>query len=359
MENPIVVFDDSATDDDADADGALLHGKLELIVDEDSIDLVTVHGVLDQHILYKKPAHSSCDDCLHKHKTLAQWPFANRLQRLRRGVYTYPFACRLDMRLPASLDTPIYAISYHLKAEAKFAKAGHASIASVAAERPVKIGRATVRLPPPLPLRSVTEHRSGPIEIALRYSRIVDPTAPNKVALQIFRSDDCTGLWTLVRVTWKLTEKVRVVPSACERHKTSASEGPPRMSAQVLGKGVLSGEWPCYDHDRGGEGLQFEYSLDGDEPPPHDGRHSTFTCSGDVDYGSNASVTHSLAVSMMFHRESHSDRKGSRADDPESRIVQVQCDVRLARYFSRREREDADAAPAYLDLAPGPPDYSC
>lgn len=248
------------------------------------------------------------------------------------------------------MDSAIYSRIYWLKAEARFAHAGHASITKVTAEHEVTVSRAKVQMSPPL--NASAKHRSGPIEITLKFSENIDPTQASLFALSCRVISGTEDSWTLIRVIWKLLETSRVAPLACVRHK-GLPEASFQSSTQTLAQGEFCGNWEINDQNQE-DGVRFGYAVN-DEA--RDGRRARLTVSCNEEDDSSARVSHRLGISLTLQRKFKASNSLGADADIDSRIIQITCPIYLARCFLNVDEDNSEAAPAYADIEIGPPSY--
>ncbi|KAL6357649.1 hypothetical protein LRP88_07822 [Fusarium phalaenopsidis] len=111
IESPPVVFHGNAED----STGALITGQMFLDVKEEAVEIGSFSASLKLHVFQKRPFQSHCTDCQNQYTELQAWQLLAHPTTLRKGRHAYPFSILLGGHLPATMDTPLAAISYVTK----------------------------------------------------------------------------------------------------------------------------------------------------------------------------------------------------------------------------------------------------
>ncbi|KAI1056855.1 Endocytosis regulator [Fusarium irregulare] len=362
IESPPVVFHGNTEE----STGALITGQMFLDVKEDIVEVGSFAASLKLHVYQKRPYQSHCTDCQNQYTELKSWQFLAQPTTLRKGRHPFPFSILLDGHLPATMDTPVVAISYEFKADAYVTKSIHSSSGSVT---PIRFER-TVPVKRSLPENEIPHHsvRVFPptnIKASAHYNNIIHPTGTNTVSLRLdglmSRNEKAKTIdfWRLKKVTWRLEETIKSQAPACERHAPAATQDTekkslPRQEVRVLGEKHLHDGWKSdFTGTDGNVELEFDYFAN--QYKSHT-KELKYAC--DTKSLEGIEVTHSLLIELVVSREYAPEGKPQLATQTGTgRILRMHYGVVMTAHAGMGVSWDNEAPPVYQDVPPSPPAY--
>ncbi|KAI8717817.1 hypothetical protein NCS52_00858700 [Fusarium sp. LHS14.1] len=362
IESPPVVFHGNAED----STGALITGQMFLDVKEEAVEIGSFAASLKLHVLQKRPFQSHCTDCQNQYTELQAWQLLAHPTTLRKGRHAYPFSILLDGHLPATMDTPLAAISYEFKADAYVTRGIHSASGTCA---PVRFER-TIPVKRSLPENEIPHHsvRVFPptnIKASAHYNNVIHPTGTNSVSLRLdglmSRNEKAKTIdfWRLKKVTWRLEETIKTVAPACERHAPAQAQDPekkglPRNEVRVLGEKHLHEGWKSdFTGTDGKVEMEFDYFANQYKSHSKELKYACDTKSHD-----GIEVTHSLLIELVVSREYAPEGKPQLATQTGTgRILRMHYGVVMTDHAGMGVSWDNEAPPVYQDVPPSPPAY--
>ncbi|KAH8669986.1 hypothetical protein BGZ61DRAFT_364075 [Ilyonectria robusta] len=363
IESPPVVFHGNADE----STGALVTGQMFLDVRDDLVEIGTFTAALRLHTVQKRPFQGHCTDCSNQYTELQSWKFLALPTSLRRGRHTFPFSILLNGNLPASMDTPLVAISYEFNADALVTKSSCSHTGSCAPVRFEKTMTVKRSLPEhDLPHHSVRVFPPTNIKASAHYSSIIHPTGTNKVSLRldglVTRNEKAKTIdfWRLKKVTWRLEETIKTVAPACGRHSPAPNateaekKGLTRTEVRLLGEKHLHEGWKSdFSGADGNVEMEFEYFAN--QYKSHT-RELKYAC--DTKTKDGTEVTHSLLIELVVSREYAPEGKPHMATQTGTgRILRMHYGVVMTDHAGMGVSWDNEAPPVYQDVPPSPPAY--
>lgn len=363
IESPPVIFHGKPEE----STGALITGQMFLDIKEDNVEIGSFSASLKLHVYQKRPAQGHCTDCQNQYTELQSWQFISHPTTFRRGRQAFPFSILLGGHLPATMDTPVVAISYEFKANAYITRTGDlhsGSCAPVRFDKTIKVKRS---LPEhDLPHHSVRVFPPTNIKASAHYSNVIHPTGINKVSLCLdglmSRNETAKTIdfWRLKKVTWRLEETIKSMAPACERH-CLPSDNPeaekknviPRSEVRLLGEKHLHDGWKSdFTGTDGKVEMEFDYFANQYKSHTKELKYACDTKTKDVE------VTHSLLIELVVSREYAPEGKPQLATQTGTgRILRMHYGVVMTDHAGMGVSWDNEAPPVYQDVPPSPPGY--
>lgn len=362
IESPPVVFHGNAED----STGALITGQMFLDVKEEAVEIGSFSASLKLHVFQKRPFQSHCTDCQNQYTELQAWQLLAHPTTLRKGRHAYPFSILLAGHLPATMDTPLAAISYEFKADAYVTRGINSASGTCA---PVRFER-TIPVKRSLPENEIPHHsvRVFPptnIKASAHYNNVIHPTGTNSVSLRLdglmSRNEKAKTIdfWRLKKVTWRLEETIKTVAPACERHAPAQAQDPekkglPRNEVRVLGEKHLHEGWKSdFTGTDGKVEMEFDYFANQYKSHSKELKYACDTKSHD-----GIEVTHSLLIELVVSREYAPEGKPQLATQTGTgRILRMHYGVVMTDHAGMGVSWDNEAPPVYQDVPPSPPAY--
>ncbi|KAM6524914.1 Endocytosis regulator [Fusarium falciforme] len=359
---PPVVFHGNAED----STGALITGQMFLDVKEEAVEIGSFSASLKLHVFQKRPFQSHCTDCQNQYTELQAWQLLAHPTTLRKGRHAYPFSILLGGHLPATMDTPLAAISYEFKADAYVTRGINSTSGTCA---PVRFER-TIPVKRSLPENEIPHHsvRVFPptnIKASAHYNNVIHPTGTNTVNLRLdglmSRNEKAKTIdfWRLKKVTWRLEETIKTVAPACERHAPAQAQDPekkglPRNEVRVLGEKHLHEGWKSdFTGTDGKVEMEFDYFANQYKSHSKELKYACDTKSHD-----GIEVTHSLLIELVVSREYAPEGKPQLATQTGTgRILRMHYGVVMTDHAGMGVSWDNEAPPVYQDVPPSPPAY--
>ncbi|KAM6515251.1 Endocytosis regulator [Fusarium solani] len=360
---PPVVFHGNAED----STGALITGQMFLDVKEEAVEIGSFSASLKLHVFQKRPFQSHCTDCQNQYTELQAWQLLAHPTTLRKGRHAYPFSILLGGHLPATMDTPLAAISYEFKADAYVTRGINSTSGTCA---PVRFER-TIPVKRSLPENEIPHHsvRVFPptnIKASAHYNNVIHPTGTNTVNLRLdglmSRNEKAKTIdfWRLKKVTWRLEETIKTVAPACERHAPAQAQDPekkglPRNEVRVLGEKHLHEGWKSdFTGTDGKVEMEFDYFANQYKSHSKELKYACDTKSHD-----GIEVTHSLLIELVVSREYAPEGKPQLATQTGTgRILRMHYGVVMTDHAGMGVSWDNEAPPVYQDVPPSPPGLS-
>lgn len=362
IESPPVVFHGNAED----STGALITGQMFLDVKEEAVEIGSFSASLKLHVFQKRPFQSHCTDCQNQYTELQAWQLLAHPTTLRKGRHAYPFSILLGGHLPATMDTPLAAVSYEFKADAYVTRGINSTSGTCA---PVRFER-TIPVKRSLPENEIPHHsvRVFPptnIKASAHYNNVIHPTGTNSVSLRLdglmSRNEKAKTIdfWRLKKVTWRLEETIKTVAPACERHAPAQAQDPekkglPRNEVRVLGEKHLHEGWKSdFTGTDGKVEMEFDYFANQYKSHSKELKYACDTKSHD-----GIEVTHSLLIELVVSREYAPEGKPQLATQTGTgRILRMHYGVVMTDHAGMGVSWDNEAPPVYQDVPPSPPAY--
>ncbi|KAI9779712.1 MAG: hypothetical protein M1839_007210 [Geoglossum umbratile] len=342
IESPPLVLHGSASD----SSGALLSGRLKLVVAEHYVQIDGIRMTLLVKVGTKKPVSSHCPDCASKTNELNVWNFLRDGALLRNGTHDYPFSYLLQGHLPATTHSSLGSIEYYLTATAT-TLAGD----EIKYEHPIKIQRAlhpgpektSVRIFPPTTLSAKivlpsVVHPIGEFPIQFQLEGVVQKQKQTR--------------WKLRKVNWRIEEHSSIVSPACPRHSAKLGgdgKGVLHEDIYTIGGDEIKSGWKS-DFGQGSGKVEMEFQV---KIRPQ----SNLSC--DVESSCGLAVSHNLIIEMIVAEE-YGPNKNSRAVTPTgaARVLRMQFKSIVTDRSGLGISWDEEQPPTYGDVPESPPTYS-
>lgn len=371
VESPPILFHGS-TDETA---GAFFSGQLAVEVNEDVIELESFVASFKLHVMYKRPFQSHCEECQHRYIQLESWQLLREPTTLLRGTHLFPFSTHLDGSQPTTADTPIFSISYELKAEAMVINqtpqtpSANEQPGTPPNPSPIKFELAVpvkrcIQEPlyPSCPL-----HIFPPTEItaAASYIPTIHPTGTNTIQLKVDGlsrqgdGDSDARTWALSQVNWKLEENIKATVPACGRHQRGAHtvrdeiKGILRDQARIIGGKELREGWDSVDLSPDGTlNLEIEFGLD--QAIVDGDSYALAKYAFGTELGDGTEISHTLLVDLIVTSQDQSCPKQS---TDVCRRLRMRFNMILTSSSGASISWDNEPLPIYGDVSTRPPEY--
>jgi hypothetical protein len=342
IESPPLVFYGSASD----SSGALLSGRLKLMVAEYQVQIDRCRMTLVTKVCTKKPVSSHCPDCVAKVSELNEWSFLTEGALLRGGIHDYPFSYLLQGCLPATTRGSLGSIEYSLMAIA-ITSTGE----EIKYEHPIKIQRAlhpasdrtSVRVFPPT---SLTAHIVLP--------SVVYPIGefPIQFRLEGIVQRQKQTRWKLRKVIWRIEEHSSMISPACPRHSAKLGgegKGVLHEDFHTVGSDEVKSGWKT-DFGSGNGRVEMEFMATMKSGP-------NLSC--DVESPGGLIISHNLVVELIVAEE-HCPNKNTRIVTPTgaARVLRMQFKNIVTERSGLGISWDEEQPPTYGDVPESPPTYS-
>ncbi|KAH0547527.1 hypothetical protein FGG08_000252 [Glutinoglossum americanum] len=342
IESPPLVLYGNASN----SSGALLSGRLKLMVAEYQVQIDRVRMSLLAKVSARKPVSSHCSDCATKVSELNVWNFLTGGALLRSGIHDYPFSYLVQGHLPATTHGSLGSIEYYLSVIATTLTGDE-----IKYEHPIKIQRAlhpgsertSVRIFPPTCLTASVilpsmVHPIGEFPIHFRLEGIVHKQKHTR--------------WKLRKVSWRIEEHFSMISPACQRHSAKLGgegKGVLHEDIHTIGGDELKNGWKTdFGRDNGIIEMEFQATI-----KPGSG----LSC--DVESPCGLAVTHNLIIELIVAEE-HCPNKNTRIVTPTgaARVLRMQFKSIITERSGLGISWDEEQPPTYGDVPESPPTYS-
>ncbi|KAI5457775.1 hypothetical protein BGZ63DRAFT_427809 [Mariannaea sp. PMI_226] len=361
IESPPVVFHGTPEE----STGALITGQMFLDVRHESVEIGTFTASLRLHTVQKRPYQGHCTDCQQQYVELQSWNFLAHPTTLRKGRHSFPFSILLGGHLPASMDTPLVAISYEFSADALITSnfcSHNGSCDPIHFEKTFNVKRSIPERA--LPHHSVRVFPPTNIKASAHYNTIIHPTGQNKVSLRLDglvtrnEKNKTIDFWRLKKLSWRLEETIKTVAPACSRHLPALNATQPekkglaRTEVRLLGEKHLHEGWKSdFSAFEGSVEMEFDYFAN-----QYKSRELKYACDTKTEEGTE--VTHSLLIELVVSREFAPENKPQMATQTGTgRILRMHYSVVMTDHAGMGVSWDNEAPPVYQDVPPSPPAY--
>ncbi|KAH0556317.1 hypothetical protein GP486_005754 [Trichoglossum hirsutum] len=343
IESPPLVLYGNASN----SSGALLSGRLKLMVAEHWVQIDRCKMTLVGRATTRKPVSSHCPDCTTRVNELNEWNFLTEGALLKNGVHDYPFSYLVQGRLPATTHGSLGSIEYSL-----VALATTSSGEEIKYEHPIKIQRAlypasdrtSIRIFPPT---SLTAHIVLP--------SMVHPIGgfPIRLRLEGVTQKQKQTRWKVRRVVWRIEEHSSVISPACSRHSAKlGGEGKGVLYEDIhtVGSDEIKSGWKT-DFESGDGMVEMEFTAAMKSGSNH--------VSCDVESPSRLVISHNLIIEMVVVEE-HCPNRNTRMVTPTgaARVLRMQFRMVVTERSGLGISWDEEQPPTYGDVPESPPTYS-
>jgi arrestin-related trafficking adapter 1 len=343
---PLIFYAGSAT-----STGALLSGRLKLIVDDPSgkVNLTKFTMKLRCAIAAKKPIQKDCNDCKERYDDIKEWSFLSEPKTFsKEDDNDFPFSHLLPGHLPATTSATLGSVAYHLYITAT-ASTGE----PIELTCPLKIQRAiapgmdkaSIRIFPPTNLtgRVVLPpviHPIGTFPVQMTLSGVVEKKA------------DHTLRWRLRKTMWRIEEHSKMISKPCSKHEHKVAEGKAVQNEDIkkVGEDELKSGWKTDFDTQGGEiMLEFDAALS---------IRTKEKAVCDVDSPAGLVVNHILVIELIVAEEfcSHKN-KGVITPTGAARILRMSFKLVVTERAGMGISWDEETPPVYEDVPDSPPGY--
>ena len=334
--------------------GALLSGKLNIIVNDTEAQLTRLDMVLDGYTLTRKPVAKDCPDCQSRKYEIFKWQFLTEPHTYPNGTTSLPFSYLIPGHFPATSHSKLGSIEYHLMV------AGHTPTTAppllhtrqLVLQRAIpttQMDRNSLRVFPPTNVTTnITSppviHPIGNFNVQVRISGIYE------------EMPDFLRRWRLRKVIWHLDEHAQIISPACPKHThklgSNATEGKGIQHTDVrhLSNDELTDGWKT-DFDAAGGGMtEFEFSA-GLKPS------SMPVC--DVDSQNGFVVSHNMVLELVVTEE-YSISKKARNFVPTggAKVLKMSVAMKVSERSGMGISWDEEQPPMYEDVPGSPPVYA-
>ncbi|KAK4232187.1 hypothetical protein QBC38DRAFT_147546 [Podospora fimiseda] len=340
--------------------GALVSGQLFLNIKEESLEVELFVATLNIRTTQKKPFKDHCNECASQITEIQKWTLLDHPLVLAKGQHSFPFSVLLGGHLPASMDTPLAAITYEFKAKAIPKTA--VPISPVKLEKTLDVKRA---LPvSEHPHHSVRVFPPTNIKASAHYPHVIHPIGRYNLSLRL---DGIAKLntrvntieyWKLKKLTWRLEETIKTVAPACGRHSpkvgevedSSQKKGIIRAETRVIGEKTLFSGWKSNYTSATDSSVELELEYDV-------AKSARSTCDAKTLDGTE--VTHQLMIEMVVSQEWAPVNKPALVTHTGvGRILRMHFGTILTERGGIGISWDRESPPIYQDVPPSPPAYS-
>ncbi|KAM0283389.1 hypothetical protein ACHAQH_002512 [Verticillium albo-atrum] len=353
VETPPVMFYGDASH----SAGALFTGMMHLNVEE-TVHVDNFQASLHLHVHQKKPFAKHCPGCSDQYTELKRWTFLPQPVTLAPGRHAYPFSIHLLGHNPASIDTPVVAVTYEFKAQVHCTGSHPLSF-----EENIHVKRSllgsdpmhqSMRLFPPTNVKASTF-----------LNRVIHPTGTHKVQLRLDGITNVAGssleIWKLKKLSWKLEETVCTTAPACSDHAVESASSEKftvrRDEARILGGKEIHGGWKS-DYSISDARIEFEFEYGLTAAKHIRKREPMYACDARAVNGTGTEVSHTLAIEMLLSKDmTSSDMPNLISATSDARVLRMRHPVVLTEAPGLGVAWDAELPPVYDDVPPSPPSY--
>ena len=335
----------------ANSTGALLSGRLKLVVEDPSgqLTLNKLSLTFRAVICAKKPIGKDCPDCKERHEVLKKETLLSEPRTFKRNEdHQFPFSHLFEGHLPATTVAPLGSISYQIVATGQSSTGEKLEVIHpITIERAITPGpdKSSIRIFPPtnltarITLPSVV-HPIGVFPIQMTMSGVVE------------KKKDLTTRWRLRKVLWHVDEAVKMISKPCPRHADKVKEGKAlqHSESRMVGQDDLKNGWKTDFDTAGGEiMLEFEAALGT--------KHNTRPVC-DVTSPAGLEVKHLLVLELIIAEEFVSQRNPSIITPTGSaRVLRMQFTLAVTTRGGMNISWDEEMPPMYEDVPASPPGY--
>jgi arrestin-related trafficking adapter 1 len=254
--------------------GALLSGILSLIphippanLDQRSFGVSKLEMRLVMEIVTQRPIGLDCLACSTTTKVLNTWTFIATprmmLYRLEPALYKFPFAFLFPGDFPASTQSSLATLSYHLIAEAtSYSRTTSSpqlpgSPNGITGLNPVKVSHAlhlSRSIPASIEPRISTHRMFPPTDVTavITLPPVIHPGSNDHsldITLSELQQPDAKLRWSLRRLSWRIDEISKVASTPCAQHAHKIPGGDREGKAilyehvRTIGAGEMKDGW--------------------------------------------------------------------------------------------------------------------
>ncbi|KAF3137622.1 hypothetical protein TWF703_005047 [Orbilia oligospora] len=292
----------------------------------------------------KKPVVFGCPDCTSKTTDLNTWDFITSTHPVSHGLHSYPFSYLVPGNLPATTDSQLGSIKYHLSARGV---TNHGEVLQFAQE--IKVARSilegndrnSLRIFPPtnlsatLTLPSVI-HRGGNFPVEMRLEGVVTRTNFTR--------------WKLRKATWRIEEKSKIISPACKVHAHKIGgegKGVKYEDIKVLATEEYKTGWKS-DFDTSDGKVEFGFTA---------GIPAYITSTDDVDNTTGLTVSHNLVVELIVAEEYCPKNSKLVTPTGSARVLRMQFNMNTTARAGMGISWEDECPPRYDDVPQSPPTY--
>lgn len=245
-----------------------------------------------------------------------------------------------------------------------------------------------IRLEIPLPVRRSLPQPDSPhhsirvfppteIRANAHYSQVLYPNGKTTMTMTLdglsnkVEGEDVIQCWKLKKASWRLEETIRSVAKACPRHCSVSlrqSDEPRnevmRTETRILGEKIIPKCWKEeYSASGGSADLEFDFSLQGPRPHPHNSAMTPTRHACDISTstsplpGCEVTVSHALMVEFVVSKARAATAQPDVVTETGTgRILRMRFKVYLSEAGTGVAWDD-EAPPLYGDVPPSPPGY--
>ena len=334
--------------------GALLSGRLNIIINDDEAQLTRLDMVLVGTTTTKKPVSKDCPECQSRSHSLFVWKFLTEPHTYPRGTTSLPFSYLIGGHFPATSHSSLGMIEYHLQVT------GHTPTIDppVLYTRQLLLQRAirsaqtehhSIRVFPPTNVTcTITSppviYPIGSFNVQARLEGIYEDTP------QYLRR------WRLRRIEWRLEEIAQIISPACLKHvhklghKASDGKGIQHTEVRTLAKEELHEGWKTDYGATGGGATELEFTV-GLNPSAQP------TC--DVESPNGYKVTHNIVLELItFEEYSISKKAPNFVPTGTAKVLKMTVSMKITERSGMGISWDEEQPPLYEDVPISPPVYA-
>jgi arrestin-related trafficking adapter 1 len=335
----------------ANSSGALLSGRLKLVVDDPTrkVRLDKFEMRLNVIISTKKPVGKDCKDCSERIDELKKWTFLSEPKTFEADEDNeFPYSFLLPGDLSATTQSVMGSIQYALIATANTSHGEKITLTHpIIVQRSIYPGpeKTSIRIFPPTNL-------TGKVQLP----PVVHPigTFPVKMLLNgvVEKKGESSTRWRLRKMMWRIEEQSKVISAPCSKHVHKVSEGKSILhtDTRILGNDELKGGWKSDFDTAGGEiTMDFEASL---------ATRGSHKASCDVDAKGQLEVKHNLVIELIVAEEFCPSKNTSLITPTgAARVLRMQFGLIVTERGGMGISWDEEMPPVYEDVPPSPPGY--
>ena len=333
--------------------GALLSGKLNIIVNDTEAQLTRLDMVLTKYITTNKPVSKNCLDCQTRKDELFRWRFLTETRTYLRGTTSLPFSYLIHGNHPATSHSKLGSIEYHLMVS------GHTPTTAppilytrqLILQRAIpsaQVDRNSLRVFPPT---NVTTTITSP--------PIIYPIGEFNVQVRLagiyMETPEYLKRWRLRKVLWYLQENVQVISPACPKHthklgpNVVEGKGIQYTDERILANDVLTKGWKTDFDVSGGGSTEFEFAA-GFSPSVQP------VCDVEID---GFHVNHSLLFELVVTEEvCFSKRARDFVPTGGAKVLKMNVVMTVTERSGMGISWDEEQPPMYEDVPGSPPVYA-
>ncbi|KAL8965777.1 MAG: hypothetical protein Q9183_003690, partial [Haloplaca sp. 2 TL-2023] len=253
MESPPCVFYGGTN-----SSGALLSGRLTLIVTDPEVRLTSINMDLKAHTVTKKPVAKDCPECTQKTNILKSWHFISEATTYRHGTHELPFSYLLPGHLPATTHCSLAKIDYNLEVNATTALTD-----TVTHEYPLRIQRA---LQPGAEKQSVRIFPPTNLTVNVIHAPVIHPIGSFLVQFRmngvVTIDKNAQTRWRIRKLDWRIDEHTQNISPACPKHAQKVGgegKGQQHEDMRTIGGDSLKKGWKTDFDSPGGGQIELEF----------------------------------------------------------------------------------------------------